>query len=98
MLVNPNFPDAIAVADGQAAARAERLEPQIFHASNDSELMAAFADMRKRQIDAIVVVVDILFDSRRDEVVALAVRHTIPAIYPWRDYVVAGGLISYGKA
>ena len=99
MLVNPHFPDAATtVADGQAAARAEGLELQIFNTSNEGELVAAFADMRKRRIDAVVVVADIFFDSRRDEVVALASRYTIPAIYPWRDYVTTGGLMSYGTS
>jgi ABC-type uncharacterized transport system substrate-binding protein len=99
MLVNPKLPDTAAtVADGQTAARAGGLEPQIFHASDDSELEAAFADMKQRRIDALVVVSDIFFDSRRDKLVALAVRHAIPAIYPWRDYVVAGGLMSYGTS
>jgi ABC-type uncharacterized transport system substrate-binding protein len=94
MLVNPKLPDTAAtVADGQAAARAGGLEPQILHASNDSELEAAFADMKTRRIDALVVVSDIFFDSA-----ALAARHAIPAIYPWRDYVMAGGLISYGTS
>ena len=99
MLVNPKLPDtAGTVADGQAAARAGGLEPQILHASNDSELEAAFADMKTRRIDALVVVSDIFFDSRRDKLAALAARHAIPAIYPWRDYVMAGGLISYGTS
>jgi len=99
MLVNPKLPDTAAtVADGQAAARAGGLEPQILHAGNDSELEAAFADMKKRRIDALVVVSDIFFDSRRDKLAALAARHAIPAIYPWHDYVMAGGLISYGTS
>ena len=81
ILVNPQFSDAATtVADGQAAARAGRLEPQIFHASNDGELVAAFVDMKKRRIDALFVVSDFFFDSRRDQIVALAARHAIPAI------------------
>jgi putative tryptophan/tyrosine transport system substrate-binding protein len=99
ILVNPNFPGTAAeVADGQAAARAGGLELQIMHANNDDELEAAFADMERRRIGALVVSGDIFFDSRRDKLVALAVRHAIPAIYPWRDYVVAGGLMSYGTS
>ena len=99
MLVNPKLPDtATTVADGQVAARAEGLEPQILHASNDKELTAAFTEMKKRRIDALVVVSDIFFDSRREQLVALAALHTIPAIYPWRDYVIAGGLMSYGTS
>src|SRR5262249_11157125 len=96
MLVNPKLPDAATtVADGQVAARAEGLEPQIFHASNDEELTATFAEMKKQRIDALVVVSDIFFDSRREQLVTLAARHKVPAIYPWRDYVAAGGLMSY---
>jgi putative ABC transport system substrate-binding protein len=99
MLVNPKLPDTAAtVADGQAAARAGGLEPQILHASDDSELETAFADMKQRRIDALIVVSDIFFDSRRDKIAALAARHAIPAIYPWRDYVMAGGLMSYGTS
>jgi putative ABC transport system substrate-binding protein len=99
MLVNPKLPDvSTTVADGQAAARAQGLEVLILHASSDDELLAAFADMRKRQIDALVVVSDIFFDSRRDQLATLAARHTIPAIYPWRDYVMVGGLMSYGTS
>ena len=99
ILVNPNFPGTVAeVADGQAAARAGGLELQIMHANNDDELEAAFADMERRRIGALVVSGDIFFDGRRDKLVALAVRHAIPAIYPWRDYVLAGGLMSYGTS
>src|SRR5258708_7696754 len=54
--------------------------------------------MKQRRIDALVVVSDIFFDSRRDKIVALAARHAIPAIYPWRADVMASRLISYGTS
>jgi putative ABC transport system substrate-binding protein len=99
ILVNPNFPGTAAeVADGQAAARAGGVELQIIRASNDDELEVAFADMEKRRIAALVVSGDIFFYSRRDQIVALAARHAVPAIYEWREYVTAGGLVNYGTS
>jgi putative ABC transport system substrate-binding protein len=99
ILVNPNFPGTAAeVADGQAAARAGGIEVQIIHASNDDELEATFADMEKRRIGALVVSGDIFFNSRRDQIVALAARYAVPAIYEWREYVTAGGLMNYGTS
>jgi putative ABC transport system substrate-binding protein len=99
MLINPNFPDAGAeVADVRAAARAGGLELQILHAINDGELEAAFADMGKQRIDALVVAADVFLDSRRDQLAVLAARHAIPAIYYWREFVTAGGLMSYGTS
>jgi putative tryptophan/tyrosine transport system substrate-binding protein len=99
ILANPNYPDAAAeVADVQAAARAGGLELQIIHASNEGELEAVFADMEKRRIGALVVAADVFFDSRRDQLVALTARRAIPAIYYWREFVTAGGLMSYGTS
>jgi putative tryptophan/tyrosine transport system substrate-binding protein len=96
ILVNPNFPDTAAeVADGQAAARAGGLELEIIQASDGDGLEAGFADAKSRGIGALVVSGDIFFNSRRDQIVALAARHAIPAIYEWRDFVSAGGLMTY---
>ena len=52
--------------------------------------------MEKRRIGALVVSGDIFFNSRRDQIVALAARHAVPTIYEWRDFVTAGGLMNYG--
>jgi ABC-type uncharacterized transport system substrate-binding protein len=99
ILVNPNFPGTTAeVADGQAAARAGGMELQIIQATNDDEVEAAFADMEKRRIGALVVSGDVFFYNRRDQIVALAARHAVPAIYEWREYVTAGGLVNYGTS
>ena len=99
ILVNPNFPGTAAeVADGQAAARAGGMELQIIQATNDDDVEAAFADMEIRRIGALVVSADIFFYSRRDRIVALAARHAVPAIYEWREYVTAGGLVNYGMS
>jgi putative ABC transport system substrate-binding protein len=100
ILVNPNFPGTAAeVAEGQAAERALGLELPIIHASNDDELEAAFADMEKQRLSALVVQADIFFTGQaRDEVVAQAARHAIPAIYDWRETISVGGLMSYGTS
>jgi putative tryptophan/tyrosine transport system substrate-binding protein len=99
ILANPNYPVAAAeVADVQAAARAGGLELQIIHASNDGELDAAFSDMEIRRIGALVVAADVFLDSRRDQLAALAARYAIPTIYYWREFVTAGGLMSYGTS
>jgi putative ABC transport system substrate-binding protein len=100
ILVNPNFPGTAAeVAEGHAAERSLGLELPIIHASNDDQLEAAFADMEKQRLSALVVQGDIFFTGQaRDEVIALAARHAIPAIYDWHHMISAGGLMSYGTS
>jgi putative tryptophan/tyrosine transport system substrate-binding protein len=61
-------------------------------------LNAAFATVAKLRADGVVVATEPFFDSRRDRLVALSARHAVPAAYPWREYVAAGGLISYGTS
>jgi putative ABC transport system substrate-binding protein len=59
-------------------------------------LKIAFETMAKRKVDAVNVVPDTFFTSRRAQIVALAAQYAIPATYPFRDFVIAGGLMSYG--
>jgi putative ABC transport system substrate-binding protein len=94
LLVNPTnvLPDSGA----QAAARQLRWEFKVFEASTDDGLKAAFATMAKQKVGAIDVVPDTFFTSRRAEIVALAAQYAIPASYYFRDFVSAGGLMSYG--
>jgi len=93
---NPNFqldtPDIRAAAD----ALAQSLE--VLPASTEGELEAAFSTMIQRRIGALIVTPDPFFMSRRKQLVELAARHTMPAIYPSRVFVDAGGLISCGPA
>jgi len=70
------------------------LRLEIFKAGTEGEIDAAFAAL-VQHVDALLVG-DPLFNSRREQIVALAARYRVPAIYIWREYVAAGGLISYG--
>ena len=79
-LMNPNHPSGELRA-AQTAARSLRKEVLVFRASNESELDAAFTTMAQQQIGALVVASDPFFYSRRGELVSLAARHGLPAIY-----------------
>jgi putative ABC transport system substrate-binding protein len=79
----------------QEAAREKGVQLQIVEASNEQELETAFASLASLQAGALVVGADPFFNARRSQIVALAARHSMPAIYEWREFVDAGGLISY---
>jgi len=98
LLVNPaNITNAEpASRDVQEAARAIGLEIQIFNANTSREIDAAFAALERERSDALFVAPDGFFTSRRVQIVNLAARGRIAAAYSLRDYVVAGGLMSYG--
>jgi putative ABC transport system substrate-binding protein len=97
LLVNPNNPIAEPVIrDVQEAARAKGVTLAVLKAGTEDEIDAAFASLAQRQAGALVVDPDSLFVSRREQLVALASRHAVPAIYAHRPFVAAGGLISYG--
>jgi putative ABC transport system substrate-binding protein len=96
-LVNPNFPGADAQErELNEAARSLGLKLQVVHARNESDFEAAFAALRQMRAGALVVAADPYFNSRRAQLVVLAARHAIPAIYEWREFSEAGGLASYG--
>jgi putative ABC transport system substrate-binding protein len=96
-LINPNFPDAESqLRDVEAAARGLGLQHIVLRAGSEGEIDTAFATMAQQSGGALDVNVDPFFLARRDQIVALAARHAIPAIYPVRDFAVAGGLLSYG--
>ncbi len=99
LLVNPNNPNAERVMrDVQEAARAKGVQLPIQKASSESEIDAAFATLVQLKAGALVVGADAFFSSRREQLVALASRHAVPAIYEWREFPAAGGLISYGTS
>ena len=97
-LVNSNFPGAERDIEAvREAARAKRLQLRILKAGSESEIDAAFASLNELQADALLVGAP-SFLGRREQIVALAARHKVPTIYDWREYVAAGGLISYGTS
>jgi putative ABC transport system substrate-binding protein len=99
VLLNPRVPviEHI-VRDALQAARVQGMQLHILHASTESEIDAAFAALVQRQADALFVASDPLFFSRREQIVTLVARHAVPAIYDLREFVAAGGLISYGTS
>ena len=82
----------------QEAARAKGVKLAVLKAGTESEIDAAFASLVQLRAGALVVVGDPLFINRREQLVALASRHAVPAIYEWREFAAAGGLISYGSS
>jgi putative tryptophan/tyrosine transport system substrate-binding protein len=99
LLVNPNNTNAErAMRDGQEAARAKGVQLTILKASNTTEIDTAFATFVPLHAGALVVSADPFLTTRRDQLVALASRHAVPAIYAWREFADSGGLISYGSS
>src|SRR6202040_1855477 len=95
----PNDPRAKRiVGDLQEAAQVKGLQLPILKASTESEIDAAFATLAPVHADALVLGPDPFFSGRREQLLALASRHAVPAIYAWREFAAAGGLISYGTS
>jgi putative ABC transport system substrate-binding protein len=99
LLVNPNNPSAEPlIGDMQEAARAKGVHLRILKAGIESEIDAAFISVAQLHAGGLVVSGDPFYSSRRDQLVALASRHTVPASYESREYTASGGLISYGPS
>jgi putative ABC transport system substrate-binding protein len=98
LLVNPTNPVAEAVSkDLQAAARILGLQLHVLHASTERDFDAVFTTLVQLRAAALVIgSADPLFGSRAAQLGALALRHAVPAIYQFREFAAAGGLISYG--
>jgi len=98
LMVNPNSPEsARMLSDTQEAARARRRQLLVLNASTPGEIDASFATFRQRRADALLVSSDPIFTGRRQQIVALAARDAIPAMYFNREYIPEGGLMSYGN-
>jgi putative ABC transport system substrate-binding protein len=98
LLVNPTNPAATEseTKNLQDAARSLGLKVHILPASTASEIDAAFETLVELRAGALIVSTDPFFTNHRPQIVALAARHAVPAIYHYREYPVAGGLMSYG--
>ena len=99
LLVNPNNPNTERmITDVQEAARAKGLQLPILKAGTERELDSAFATLIQLQAGALIVGGDPFFSNRREQLVALASRQAVPAIYQFREFATVGGLISYGAS
>ena len=97
LLVNPNNPEVeIQSRDAQLAARKLGLELHIVHASTERDIDTAFATLLQLKVGGLVVGTDPFLVSRSKQLAALALRHAVPAIFQFREFVAAGGLMSYG--
>ena len=100
LLVNPTnsiFSEAL-LRDLMAAARTLGLQLHVLQASSERDFDTAYATLLDLRAGALVIGPDLFFLSQRDQLIALAARHSVPAIYPWREGAIAGGLISYGSS
>jgi len=97
LLVNPTNPNAeTQVEDMRAAARALGQQIIVQDVIDEPDLEISFVTLMRRRIDALLVLNDVSFNSRPAQLAALAARHAIPAIYSYRNFTAAGGLMSYG--
>jgi putative ABC transport system substrate-binding protein len=99
VLADPGFPATQSIImDLQAAARTLGLQLIVVNARTDSDLEMAFATFSQRHVDAVLVGNSAFFNRRTEQLAALAARHALPAIYAFREYVLDGGLMSYGSS
>jgi putative ABC transport system substrate-binding protein len=98
-LVNPDVAYATSQAkDAQDAARALGLQLLVLNAKTESEIDTAFRTLVQQKAGGLVTISEPFLNSRRNQIVELAARHSLPALYPVRDYVASGGLVSYGTS
>jgi putative ABC transport system substrate-binding protein len=96
-LLNPRFPQSVRqLQDFEEAARISGHRFVVAKAGTVAEIDSAFATLTKERADALLMAADPFFDTRREQILALAQRYRLPAIYQFREYALAGGLMSYG--
>ncbi len=98
LLINPTSPTAeIQSRNMQAAARNLGLQLHVLHASTERDFDTVFATLAQLRAGGLVIGADAFFVSRSEQLAALALRHAVPAIYQFRAFTAAGGLMSYGS-
>ena len=99
VLVNPTSPASVAQArDAQAATRALGQQIHIVNASSEHDIDLAFVTLVQHQVSGILIAGNALFTGQHNRLVTLAAHHALPAIYYLREFVSAGGLMSYGPS
>jgi len=97
LLVDPNSTTTEGVIQlVREAASARRVQLHLWKANSETEIDAAFETLTQSHMDALLVSANPFFDTHREQLLTLAARHALPAIYAWRDFAAEGGLISYG--
>jgi putative ABC transport system substrate-binding protein len=99
VLADPAFPDTQSViADLQVAARTLGRQLVVVNARTDRDFEPAFATLSQQHVGAVLVGTSTLYNRRMEQLAALAARHALPAIFLYREFVLAGGLMSYGSS
>ena len=99
VLINPTDPNAESQSGIlQAAALKLGLQLRVSEANTESDFERAFSALIQSQAEALIVVADSFFFARRHQLVALAARHALPTVYPWREAAETGGMMSYGAS
>jgi putative ABC transport system substrate-binding protein len=97
--VDPAFPATQStIAELQAAARNLSLQLVVANARTDNDLEPAFATFSQQHVGAVLISLSTLYTRLTEQLAALAARHALPAIYPFREFALAGGLMSYGSS
>jgi putative ABC transport system substrate-binding protein len=99
VLADPAFPVTLSlITDLQAAAGTLGLQLIVVNARTDSDLETAFATFSQQHVGAVLVGSGAFYGQRMEQLAALAARHALPAIFPYREFALAGGLMSYGSS
>ena len=99
VLINSTSPAGeVEVAGAEQAARPLGWQVNVMRANGRGDLDAAFQRLAQERVDALLITTDPIFESQRDQIVALAAHHAVPAIYALREYASAGGMMSYGAS